>query len=135
MKSQVFINLPISDLEKSTLLYQSMGFSLNSDFSDDSAKCLVFSDTIYLMIMTKARFASFATKPLADTKNGLAGIFALSLENVNKVNEVADRAILAGAIEPKPLQNHGFMQLRTIEDFDGHTWELFYMDMSKMPQQ
>ena len=134
MKSQVFINLPVSDLEKSTQLYKAMGFSLNLDFSNDSARCLVFSDTIYLMIMTKERFASFATKPLADTKNGLAGIFALSLENVAKVNEIADSAIIAGGIEPKPLQDHGFMQLRTIEDFDGHTWELFYMDMSKMPQ-
>lgn len=134
MASQIFINIAVNDLEKSTALYTNMGFTINPAFSDDSAKCLVFSDTIYVMLMTKERMKGFAKKPLADTKNGLAGIFALSVESVDKMNALADAGLQAGGLEPKPLQDHGFMQLRTVEDFDGHTWEIFFMDISKMPQ-
>lgn len=134
MKSQVFINLPVSNLKRSAELYTRMGFTINPAFSDDSAKCLVWSEEIFLMIMTQERFQSFATKPIADTKTKLSGIYALSVESVQKVHQIADAAIAAGAKEPKPLQDHGFMQLRTVEDPDGHTWEIFFMDMSKLPK-
>jgi uncharacterized protein len=133
MQSQVFINLAVKDLEKSVGFYTAMGFALNPTFSDDSAKCFVWSETIFAMIMTQERFKTFSTKPLDDTKNQLTGIYALSVESLDKVNSIVDAAVQAGGIEPKPLQDHGFMQLRTLEDFDGHTWEIFYMDMSKMP--
>lgn len=134
MKSQIFINLAVKDLERSSAFYTQMGFTINPDFSDESAKCLVWSEEIFVMIMTHERFKSFATKPLADTKNNLAGLFALSVESLQQVNEIAEKALTGGGTEPKPMQDHGFMQLRTIEDFDGHTWEIFYMDMSKLPK-
>lgn len=135
MKSQVFINLAVKDLSRSAALYTKMGFTINPTFSDESAKCLVWSEEIFLMIMTNDRFKTFTAKPLADTKNTLAGIFALFVDSFEKVNQIAEDAIKAGGVEPKPLQNHDFMQLRTIEDFDGHTWEIFFMDMSKFPKQ
>jgi hypothetical protein len=131
MQSQVFINLAVKDLEKSKELYLKMGFTVNPQFSDDTAKCLVWSENIFVMIMTVEKFESFATKPLADTKNNLAGLFSLSVESVEKVNEIVDNAVQAGGTEPKPMQDYGFMQMRNVEDFDGHTWEIFYMDMSK----
>ncbi|HPE74463.1 MAG TPA: VOC family protein [Draconibacterium sp.] len=133
MQSQVFINLAVNDPEKSKEFYTKMGFTVNPQFSDDSAKCLVWSENIFVMIMTHEKFKSFATKPLADTKNNLAGLFSLSVESVEKVNEIVDNAVQAGGIEPKPMQDYGFMQMRNVEDFDGHTWEIFYMDMSKFP--
>jgi uncharacterized protein len=134
MKSQVFINLFVKDLNRSADFYTQMGFTINPAFSDDSAKCLVWSEEIFLMIMTHERFKTFATKPLADTKTNLAGIFALSVDSFDNVNKITDNALKAGGTEPKPLQDHGFMQLRTVEDFDGHTWEIFFMDMSKFPK-
>jgi len=135
MKSQVFINLAVKDLEKSMQFYSKMGFTLNPTFSDDTAKCMVFSEEIFLMIMTHEKFKSFATKPIADTKNNLAGIFALSVDSVEKVNKIADNAMAAGGSEPRPYSDYGFMQMRVVEDYDGHTWEIFYMDMSKFPKQ
>jgi predicted lactoylglutathione lyase len=134
MQSQVFINLAVKDPEKSMEFYTKMGFTVNPQFSDDTAKCLVWSENIFVMIMTHEKFKTFATKPLADTKNNLAGLFSLSVESVDKMNEIADNAVQAGGTEPKPMQDYGFMQLRNVEDFDGHTWEIFYMDMSKMPK-
>jgi uncharacterized protein len=134
MKSQVFINLAVKDLEKSIALYEQMGFTKNPQFSDDTACCMVFSEEIFVMLLTHEKFKTFATKPIADTKNNLAGLFALSVDSLSTVNKIVDSALKAGATEPRPFTDHGFMQLRVLEDFDGHTWEIFCMDMSKFPQ-
>lgn len=87
------------------------------------------------MILTYEKFKIFATKPLADTKSGLAGLFSLSLDSVEEVNQLMTNGLNAGGIEPHEMRDYGFMQQRTIEDFDGHTWEVFYMDMTKFPAQ
>ena len=133
MTKQIFINLAVGDVEQSMGLYAKMGFTNNPQFSDDTAKCMVWSDSIFLMIMTHERFKTFTNKPIADTKNSLAGLFSLSVESVDTVNEIVTNAVAAGAIEPVEMKDYGFMQQRTIEDFDGHTWEVFYMDLSKFP--
>lgn len=133
MRTQLFINVAVTNLEKSYKFYTQMGFTNNPMFSDETAKCMVFSEEIFLMIMTHEKFKTFATKPIADTKNTLAGLFSLSVENLERVHEIANNAVAAGGIEPVPFKDYGFMQQRTIEDFDGHTWEIFYMDTSKFP--
>jgi uncharacterized protein len=134
MTRQVFINLAVKDIDKSMEFYTRMGFTNDPQFSDDSAKCMVWSESIFVMIMTCEKFQSFAAKPIADTKSKLAAIFALSVESLEKVNEIANNAIATGGTEPTEMKDYGFMQQRTVEDFDGHTWEIFYMDMSKFPQ-
>ena len=133
MAKQVFINLAVEDLQKSMGFYTAMGFSNNPQFSDETAKCMVWCENIFVMIMTHEKFAGFATKPIADTKSNLAGIFSLSLESIDEVNSVMTAALKAGGTEPSEMKDYGFMQQRTIEDFDGHTWEVFYMDITKFP--
>lgn len=133
MQKQVFINLAVSDVQKSMDFYTALGFTNNPQFSDDAGKCMVWSDSIFVMLLSHDKFKSFATKPLADTKSGLAGLFSLSLESVDAMNTMMEKGLNAGGIEPVEVRDYGFMQQRTIEDFDGHTWELFYMDMSKFP--
>jgi uncharacterized protein len=135
MASQIFLNLVVSNLDKSMNLYSAMGFKNNPQFSDDTAKCMVWSENIFVMIMTAEKFATFASKPIADTKNTLAGLFALSVDSLESINKIADAALALGATEPVPFKDYGFMLQRTIEDYDGHTWEIFFMDMSKFPQQ
>lgn len=132
---QVFINLVVSDLERSMNLYTQMGFTNNPQFSDETAKCMVWSEHIYLMIMTAEKFSGFATKPIADTKNNVAAIYSLSVDSVDTMNKTVTDAVAAGGIEPTEMKDYGFMQQRSIEDFDGHTWEIFFMDMSKFPAQ
>ena len=135
MAKQIFINLAVKDLQKSMDFYAALGFSNNPQFSDDTAKCMVWSDNIFVMIMTPEKFATFATKPLADTKSKLAGLFSLSVDNVDEVNRIVINGLNAGGTEPCEMKDYGFMQQRTIEDFDGHTWEVFYMDMTKFPTE
>ncbi|HLP55095.1 MAG TPA: VOC family protein [Fluviicola sp.] len=132
---QVFINVAVKDVEKSADFYTKLGFEINPMFSDNDAKCMVWSDAIFLMILGHEKFKTFTNKPLADTKSGIAALFALSVESVDKVNEIVDAGLKAGGTEPMPMTDYGFMQLRKIEDFDGHTWEIFFMDVTKFPAQ
>ena len=135
MAKQIFLNLAVKDLQKSLDFYTALGFTNNPQFSDETAKCLVWSENIFVMIMTHQKFASFTKKPLADTKNNIAGLFSLSLNSIEEVNNLMISGLKAGGIEPNEMRDYGFMQQRTIEDFDGHTWEVFYMNISKFPQQ
>jgi hypothetical protein len=135
MPKQVFINLAVQDLQKSMDFYTALGFSNNPQFSDDSGKCMVWSENIFVMIMTHEKFASFTKKPLAETKTHLAGLFALSLDSLEEINNLMEKGLKAGGTEAGEMKDYGFMQQRTIEDLDGHTWELFYMDITKFPKQ
>lgn len=132
---QVFINLAVKDLNQSMDFYTALGFSNNPQFSDDTAKCMVWSEQIFVMLLTHDKFKTFTTKPLADTKHTISGLFYLSMENLEQLNLVMAKGLAAGGIEPTEIRDYGFMQQRTIEDFDGHTWELGYMDASQFPQQ
>ncbi len=134
MTKQVFINLPVTDVNKSMDFYTQLGFKNNPQFSDEQSRCMVWSENIFVMIMTHDKFKTFSSKPIADTKNNLAGLFALSTDSLKTVNSIVESGLKAGGKEPSPMLDHGFMQQRTIEDFDGHTWEIFFMDLSKFPQ-
>ena len=135
MPKQIFINLAVTDLQKSMDFYTAMGFSNNPQFSDDAGKCMVWCENIFVMLLTHEKFKIFSTKPIADTKSSLAGLFSLSLDSLDDVNNVMTNGLNAGGIEPSEMKDYGFMQQRTIEDFDGHTWEIFFMDISKFPTE
>jgi len=135
MAKQIFINLAVKDLRKSMEFYTALGFTNNPQFSDDSGKCMVWSENIFVMILTHEKFASFATKPLADTKSKLAGLFSLSVDSLDEVNRIVANGLNAGGTEPHEIRDYGFMQQRSIEDPDGHTWEIFYMDITKFPTE
>lgn len=133
MAKQIFINLAVKDLQKSMDFYTALGFTNNPQFSDDSGKCMVWSESIFVMLLTHEKFSSFATKPIADTKSNVAGLFSLAVDSVAEMNSIVSNGLHAGGIEPSEMKDYGFMQQRTIEDFDGHTWEIFFMDMTKFP--
>ena len=130
---QIFINLAVADVNRSMDFYTQLGFTNNPQFSDEQGKCMVWSEHIFVMLLSPDKFKTFTEKPLADTKKQIAGLFSLSVSGLDRVNEIVDKGLKAGGIEPTPMKDYGFMQQRSIEDFDGHTWEIFYMDMSKFP--
>ncbi|MGB3107536.1 VOC family protein [Sphingobacterium siyangense] len=133
MMKQIFINLVVADVNKSMDFYTQLGFTNNPQFSDEQGKCMVWSEHIFVMLLSPDKFKTFTEKPLADTKKQIAALLSLSVSGLDRVNEIVDNGLKAGGIEPTPMKDYGFMQQRSIEDFDGHTWEIFYMDMSKFP--
>ncbi len=135
MAKQIFINLAVKDLQKAMDFYTALGFTNNPQFSDETGKCMVWCENIFVMLLTHEKFKTFATKPLADTKSNVAALFSLSLDSVDEVNNVMTNGLNAGGTEPAEMKDYGFMQQRTIEDLDGHTWEIFYMDITKFPTE
>lgn len=135
MPTQVFINLPVKDLKKSMSFYDAIGFKNNPQFTDETAACMVLSDTIFVMLLTHDKFKKFTPKSIIDATKTVGVINALSVASNDELHEFMNKAIEAGGNEYRDPEDYGFMQQRSFEDLDGHNWEVFYMDMSKFPQQ
>ncbi len=124
----IFVNLPVKDLDAARAFWEKLGYSFNPQFSDETAASLVISDTIFAMLLTEEKFGQFATKPVADAAKTTEVMVALSAESRAKVDEVVDAALAAGATEPRPAMDLGFMYGRAFEDLDHHVWEYVWMD-------
>lgn len=130
MPSSIFLNLPVKNLPKSMAFFRALGWDFNQQFTDETAASLVISDTIYAMLLTHDKFLEFTDKAIPDTSKTAQVLIALSVESKDAVHKLADAALKAGAREPRPVSDHGFMITRAFEDLDGHVWEVFYMDPS-----
>jgi predicted lactoylglutathione lyase len=128
MNKQVFINLPVKDLEKSKAFFSALGYTFNPQFTDENAACMIISDTIYSMLLTEPFFKGFIDRDIADARKTKEVLIALSCENREEVDELVRKALAAGGRAPLPSQDHGFMYQHSFEDLDGHIWEVFYMD-------
>jgi predicted lactoylglutathione lyase len=134
MSRQIFVNLPVQDLARATAFYSAVGAVRNPQFSDDTAACMVVSDTVFVMLLTHAKWATFTRKPIVDARRESEVMLALSCESRAAVDKLADAAGAAGGkADVNPKQDLGFMYGRSFEDVDGHIWEVFCMDMSQMP--
>lgn len=128
MPQMIFVNLPVTDVARSRKFYQALGYTINEQFSDPTAACVVVSETIYFMILNHERFQGFATLPLADPAKGTSVMVALSADSRAAVDALTAAALKAGGTEPKPANDMGFMYGRTFQDPDGNVLESFWMD-------
>lgn len=108
--------------------FTSLGFSFNPQFTDENAACLVFSESIYAMLLTEKFFKTFVTKEIADTNKTTEVINALFLDSRKAVDELVDKAMQAGAKKYRDPDEMDFMYSRSFSDLDGHLWEVGYMD-------
>ena len=133
MAKKIFINLPVADLQKATTFYTQIGFTNNPQFTDETAACMVLSDEIYVMLLTHPKFKEFTKKEIGNAFATASVINSLSVDSVDEVNLMADKALSAGGKETNEPKDYGFMQLRSFQDLDGHLWEVLYMDVTKFP--
>ena len=130
MSKLIFVNLPVSDLERATAFYQAIGAEKNEQFCDGTASCMVFSETIHAMLLTHDKFRQFTPKKIANARETTEVLICISADSREAVDAVVDRAGSAGGvIDPSPKQDHGFMYGRSFEDPDGHVWEVVWMDV------
>ena len=130
MPKMIFVNLPVADLKRATAFYESIGATKNPQFSDDTASCMVFSETIYAMLLTHEKYKQFTTKKIVDAKTSSEVMIALSADSREDVDGMVNKAKAAGVtIDPTPTQDFGFMYGRSFEDPDGHIWEVVWMDV------
>lgn len=135
MSTKIFINLPVTNLPKAMSFYTAIGFTNNPQFTDETAACMVLTEEIYVMLLTHAKFGEFITKEIGDTLKTASAIYSLSVDSIEAMNSLVDKALQSGGKEPSEPKDYGFMQQRCFEDPDGHLWDVFYMDMAKFPQQ
>lgn len=135
MAVSIFINLPVRDLEKSKAFVEALGWTINKQFTDETAASVVISDTIYAMLLTHDKYRLFTDKQIVDASKSSEVLIALSQESKEAVHKLVDAALKAGAKEARPMQDYGFMISRSFDDLDGHTWEIIYMDPSHVQAQ
>jgi uncharacterized protein len=129
MSTMIFVNLPVRDLATATAFYVALGGAVNPQFSDEQTKCLMFSDAIGVMLLTHDRYRQFTQRPIGDARRESQAMLALSADGRDAVNATVTRATAAGGrADPNPVQDHGFMFNRSVEDPDGYVWEIIWMD-------
>ena len=128
MSKMIFINLPVGDLPKSMTFYEALGFTNNPAFSDETAACMVWSEAIFVMLLSHEKWRTFTTRPIPDAGSSEVAL-AFNLDSVAEVNALMDKiAAHGGMADINPPQDHGFMFQRSFTDPDGHVWEPFWMD-------
>ena len=129
MAKMIFVNLPVTDLERSVRFYEAIGGTRNEKFSNEQAAAIVLSDAIYVMLLKHDFYRTFTSKPIADARTVSAVLLALSCDSKGDVDAMVDAAAKAGGkADPGAVQDHGFMYGRSFEDPDGHHWEPHWMD-------
>jgi predicted lactoylglutathione lyase len=134
MATKIFVNLAVKDLDKSKEFFTKIGFTINPQFTNEKAACVVISEDIYAMILREEFFKTFIPKTeIADATKSTEVLLALSADTKEGVDELADKAIAAGGTKQRDPEDHGFMYSRSFQDLDGHIWEVFYMDVATAP--
>lgn len=128
MKTNIFVNLPVKDLNKSIAFFTQLGFTFNPQFTDENATCMIIGENIYVMLLVEPFFMSFTKQPIPDTDQFSEVIVALSAESKVIVDELVDNAFKAGAGVYNETSENEFMYTRSFKDLDGHLWEIIYMD-------
>lgn len=129
MTKLIFVNLPVTDLTRSIAFYKALGAEQNMQFSDETAACMVLSDTIHVMLLTHDKYRQFTSKEIPDATKSAQVLLALSEDSRDGVDRaVATASENGGKADPGPTQDLGFMYGRSYEDPDGHLWEVFWMD-------
>jgi len=133
MSKMIFINFPVVDLPLSMAFYEALGFTNNPQFTDDTAACMVWSETIHVMLLTHDKWKTFTNRPIPP-KTSSEVMLALSCDSrtmVDQLNEAAARH--GGTADINPGQDLSFMYNRNLADPDGHVWEMMWMDMAAFP--
>ena len=132
MKTKIFVNLPVKDLNKTIDFFTKLGFKFNPQFTDENATCMIVGDDIFVMLLVEKFFKTFTKKEISDTSKNTEVIVALSVEGRENVDQMINKAIEYGGKESREPQDHGWMYGRSFEDIDGHLWEIIYMDESAL---
>jgi predicted lactoylglutathione lyase len=133
MARQIFVNLPIKDMERSKAFFSKLGFSFNPQFTNEQGACMVIADNIFAMLLVEPFFKTFIDTDIADATRTTEVLTCLSCDSREEVDEFVRKAVAAGGKPHRQPQDHGFMYGHGFHDLDGHVWELVYMDPNAAP--
>jgi predicted lactoylglutathione lyase len=127
LATQIFVNLPVKDLQRSVAFFTSLGFTFDPKFTDENATCMIVGANIFVMLLVERFFKTFTSKPICDATRSTEVLVCLSCESRAEVDELVAKAVAAGGGAPREPQDHGFMYAHGFEDLDGHIWELVHL--------
>jgi predicted lactoylglutathione lyase len=127
MATQIFVNLPVKDLNKSIAFFTKLGYTFNAEFTGEKATCMIIGENIFVMLLAEHFFKTFVPNEIADARQSTESIICLSAESREKVDELVKKAVDAGGSIYKEPQDHGFMYGHGYQDLDGHLWEIMWM--------
>jgi hypothetical protein len=133
MAKQIFVNLPVKDLNRSVDFFTKVGYTFNPQFTNDKATCMIIGENIYAMLLVEEFFKTFTKKEIADATKTTEVLICLSAESRTEVDDLVGKAILAGGTTASEKQDHGFMYTHSFQDLDGHVWEIMHMDLAAAP--
>jgi predicted lactoylglutathione lyase len=128
MSREIFVNLPVRDLEKTKAFFAKLGFHFNPKFTDQNAACMIVGDKAFVMLLVEPYFKTFTKRAIADTTSTSEAIFALSCTGRDEVDQLVKTALESGGQAAMPPQDHGFQYGHSFYDLDGHHWEVIWMD-------
>ncbi len=135
MATQIYINLPVKNLEASKEFFKKLGLSFDAQFTDDTAACLVIGENIYAMLLTEAKFRTFTPNAICDTNRFTEVLVCISVERRELVDEMVKKAVAGGGMIFKAPEDYGFMYGHGFQDLDGHIWEVIAFEKSASPAQ
>ncbi|MGH3925328.1 MAG: VOC family protein [Pseudonocardiaceae bacterium] len=131
---RIFVNLAVTDLDKSVEFFTHLGFAFDPRFTDDQATCMIVNEDAFVMLLVEDRFKDFTNKAICDATTHTEAILALSAQSREQVDELVNKALAGGGSPANDPIDHGFMYGWSFQDVDGHLWEAVYMDPSALEQ-
>jgi uncharacterized protein len=125
--SQIFVNLPVKDLDRSVRFFTGLGFNFNPTFTDETATCMIVAENIFVMLLTEKKFREFTPKPVCDATKATEVLVCLALDSRDEVDAMVGKAVAGGGATYNEPKDHGFMYQHGFQDPDGHIWELVHM--------
>ncbi|MFG2451634.1 VOC family protein [Streptomyces sp. M41(2017)] len=130
----LFVNLPVADLERSKAFFAGLGFGFNPLFADEASACMLVGENAFVMLLSREKFAQFAKLPLADPTTHTLALYCFSVSSREEVDKVSAAALEAGATKADDAEDYGFMYSRSFFDLDGHGWQVMWMDPTAAEQ-
>jgi len=127
MHSQIFVNLPVKDLDRSVDFFTKLGYTFNPQFTNENGSSMILGDNLFVMLLVEKFFGSFTNKAIVDATKATEVLTCVACSSREQVDQLVAKARAAGGTVPRPPQDHGFMYVHGYEDLDGHTWELIHM--------
>ena len=131
MPTNIFVSLPVKDVKKSMAFYEALGYKTNPQFADETAACIMISDTISVMFTTHEKFQEISPKPISDATKFCQVLLSLTCESREALDEIVSKAVAAGGTKAHDPEDYGFMYQCGFYDLDGHGWGLTWMNPNK----
>lgn len=132
---QIFVNLPVRDLEATVDFFTGLGFEFDPRFTDENATCMIIGEDSFVMLLARPFFEGFIPDREIAGIGQTEVLVAISCPSRSAVDEMLEQAEAAGGQEYREAQDHGWMYTRAFTDLDGHVWEVMHSDESQLPEE